>query len=122
MELNNEQIQILRFLYDHSSEKFSYAQMSKLNIPSFESDIWNLHSNRLVILNGQTLSNYTYQITPVGRAVYEAHVRLEKEKEEHRQAQAQVEKRAHTSFVISVISLILVAAQTVASVLLAIYF
>lgn len=81
MELNNEQIQILRFLYDHPTEVFSYAQLSQLNIPSILSDTGNLSKKGLIYMYGYNECNLTYKITPEGRAAYEAYVSSQDEKD-----------------------------------------
>ncbi len=81
MELNNEQIQILRFLYDHPTEVFSYAQLSQLNIPSILSDTGNLSKKGLIYVYGYNERNFTYRITPEGRAAYEAYVSSQDEKD-----------------------------------------
>ena len=81
MELNKEQLQILHFLYDHPTETFSYDKLSQLNIPSILSDIGNLRKKGLISVNGYNECNFTYRITPEGRAAYEAYLANQDEKD-----------------------------------------
>lgn len=81
MELNKDQLQILHFLYDHPTETFSYDKLSQLNIPSILSDTGNLRKKGLILVNGYNECNFTYRITPEGRAAYEAYLANQDEKD-----------------------------------------
>lgn len=127
MELNKEQLQILHFLYDHPTETFSYDKLSQLNIPSILSDTGNLRKKGLIFVNGYNECNFTYRITPEGRAAYEAYVSSQDEKDFNvdstkkslklaEEANATSKKAIICSVICSVVSITIAIASLIVSI------